>query len=138
MLVTRYSSCQLPTGPAAIEGLGEDGPGDPLLPSTTGSRAAALCLPAALLAVHWGQGLEGDRGEIRLITRLSSLMVHFLNGPLPQFLNGPLSGQVRFWYTCSAHYTCRSQLQNGQTKMKNECRFEIFILKGVVLGRYIF
>ena len=71
-------------------------------------------------------------------SRLSSLMVHFLNGPLPQFLNGPLSGQVKFWYTCSAHYTRRSQLQNGQTKMKNECRFEIFILKGVVLGRYIF
>ena len=43
-----------------MQGLDEDGPGDPLLPSTTGSRAAPLCLPAALLAVHWGQGLEGE------------------------------------------------------------------------------
>ena len=60
--VARNAYCQLPTGLAAMLGLGEDGPGDPLLPSTTGSRAAPLCLPAALLAVHWGQGLEGDRG----------------------------------------------------------------------------
>ena len=60
LLVTRLASCQLPTGHASMQGLGEDGPGEPLLPSTTGSRAAALCLPAALLAVHWGQGLEGE------------------------------------------------------------------------------
>ena len=66
-------------------GLGEDGPGDPLLPSTTGSRAATFGLPAALLAVHWVQGLEGGRGEIRLITRLSSLMVHFLNSLMVHF-----------------------------------------------------
>ena len=69
-------------------GLGEDGPGVPLVPSTTGSRAATFCLPAALLAVHWGQGLEGDRGEIKLITthKCSVSLINIIGGRFPDFL----------------------------------------------------
>ena len=61
-----------------MQGLGEDGPGDPLLPSTTGSRAATFCLPAALLAVHWGQGLEGDRGGDYIVSILGKKILPFL------------------------------------------------------------